>query len=236
MPRTYAPESPASQRTNASQKYRAKTQGLTLKQAEREGSTPTDSLTPLSALEPLEAMTRLLALDDSPPYDDSFTTRQVALLQAYVAFPTDPSAGALTIVRSVGYEAATLEQAQILLRGVLDRVTALDDMRRAMRLSGVGEMWWVRRIFWLSQCGSPRVEVQAMKLAGLAMGAFDDPMPSAGATIIIEQAETTPTGGRKATRTTIAGVGAATIEGTGQLTFPAKKAQKRRKILNNLST
>jgi hypothetical protein len=236
MPRVYAPESPATQRKNAAKKYRAHTQGTSQHLAEREGSTPHDTLPTHSALSPSDVVARLLIADDSAPHDDSFTTRQVALLMAYVAFPTDPVAGALTICQSVGYDLYSLDQAQCLLRAVLDRVTALDDMRRAMRLSGVGEMWWVRRIFHLAQCGSPRVEVQAMKLAGLAMGAFDDPIPSAGATIIIEQAETTPTGGRKATRTTIAGVGEATLEGTGQLTFPATKPQKRRKILNNLAT
>ena len=97
-------------------------------------------------------------------------------------------------------------------------------------------MWWLRRVFLIAQCGSPRVEVQAAKLAGLALGAFDDPAPSAGAKIIIERAESTPDGTRTVERATIEGSGV-TISSDGSMAFPITtpaKAQRRRKILNNL--
>jgi hypothetical protein len=242
MPRVYNSPSPSTLKKNASKKYRAAHTGVTLKQADQEGIIPKDTMAPLAVLSPAEAMDRLLRDDHSAPYDDTFTSRQVALLQAYVGFPTDPVAGALTICQSVGYAPAGLEQAQMLLKGVIDRVTSLDDLRRAMRLSGMGEMWFLRRMFQLLQCGSPRVEANVLKLAGLALGAFDDPSPASGAKIIIERAEASPDGTRTIERTTVEGTGVV-ISSDGSLAFPTSAApkggqqvNKRRKLLNNMES
>ena len=95
----------------------------------------------------------------------------------------------------------------------------------------MGEMWWLRRVYQIANCGSPRVEVQAAKLAGLALGAFDEPLPSAGAKVIINPAAD---GGRAAVQVSIEGQRASPAE-SGTLTFATTKTNRRRRASRNLS-
>jgi hypothetical protein len=102
-----------------------------------------------------------------------------------------------------------------------------------MHLLGMGANWWLRRIFAVAQCGSPRVEVQALKLAGLALGSFDDPAPSQGAKIIIEAAADS-NNGKSGVRVTMEGDNVTQAE-PGTFTFATANKNKRRKALRNLT-
>lgn len=231
MPRVYKPSSPHSTRSNAGKKYRQSTKHLTrLQAAEATPGYQADASTSLIPLQPPTADI-ILADDHSPPYDDVFSHKQVALLQAYLRWPHDPEAHAVELCESVGYHPDSLSNAHALLRIVLERMMDTEDLHRMSRLMGMAESWWLRRIFQVAQCGSPRVEVQALKLAGLAIGAFDDPHPSAGARIIIEAAADD---GKAAVRVSV-GSAAESPDSSGVVSFQTAKPSRRRKVLRNLS-
>lgn len=245
MPTTPPTPTPAQpkRKSNTQRAYRSKThertsaqsQASDLAEAYRAASVPLSSL----ALTGLEVPADLLLADDSPPYDaredHPFTSRQVALLQAYIQFSGDPVKHAFELCQSVGYQPGSLDRAQTLLQSVLQRIEAMDDIKRAMRLFGMGLPSWSRKVHQIAHCGSPRVEVIAAKLWGLALGVFDDPAPAAGARVVIESAVEASDGTRSATRVSIDPSSPALPPGN-ELVFatakPTVQRQKRRKMLN----
>jgi len=125
------------------------------------------------------------------------------------------------------------------LTAILLRVEAMDDTKRAMRLFGMGISQWSKKVYEIAHCGSPRVEVIAAKLWGLATGVFDDPHTGSGAKVIIEAATEAPDGSRSGVRLTLDSTDTSPQPAGSELIFTAAKpkaVQHRQKMLKKLDS